>query len=1231
MRRKTIERLGSSRVWAFLLTTVLERSKSVPGFDAGAGTPLEREMKIDPVEEEVAILLAESDAVDIVRARNGYTFENDELEACFQRYFGLHFGEPHSHWKARLVFVAIFAVLISVTSRSGLVGVVLSLTGAAVSMLCILITTLLCKRVPGTKVAPYLDAVVILPTFVTIAAMLFYGNAWNRLADDSNTLLARAELVLTCTSATALYCMRLRPLDTLRWIVLPSFTVTTVMVVLLMVTSDASTIVVRALTAPRALAFAFVINSILVSGSRITEQSIRHRYLYLLRVRAEKKRSLEILLRLLPETVIARMRSGTTVVPTTHMSASIMFVEIDNFDIDSQHAPHALTIGVLNRVFNAFDGVVAAHNAYKVESVGPVYMVAANVLTQAHEHAAVLLSIAKAFHGIAARRHMPTATQESKQMLLRIGIHTGPFVSGVIERKLPRYRLFGDTVNTASRMCSLCPPGGIQLSADAMSELVDYGHPDVLRGGGGGRNAEAFSNGEGMAAGIVQPHPTPRGVTIETKRIVVKGKGEMDVHIIWAAIVHEKPLLRVDVNSAADTDRPTVAGLSSSSSSSSSASHQTPRKPPLYTKRAPPLAIDDNMRASSFPSPQQQSLQVQQICSPLQKQYSAMWGDARSPLSSESPDLVLAENGSGPSPVVSGRASATPPPPQANVSTEGGLHPSPKRRQASPIATTKLSDRKRRGLTFKMEESRFISMDDKVLSAQEMELPDAFAASKRAHNATMKPTTLTFVKPPWLESAFVNSTRQLYARAATHAVVGTLLTALLCLVTLIASLAFRGCAVAPIRALAFLAAVASVNAAALLARHRLTHAAKARAFAAVVIVSGLATAVSSALLLAPSESPLHVSLCDLNVSESTAVHFVIVVVAFQSSGVGVLFVNTLTANLLAAVSFVVATKATAADGNWVIFAVVVVASGYVHSKERALREDFLATVAIHIERRAFRTIACHLLPPVVVDFMCKIGSGDGGADTAVASSSSVGDADQQRYVNDDSPTVRPSALLETQPLQFRGFATGEHAYSSRNTDVAILYADIVEFTTLCASLTPQTEVVTLLRTLFAAVDNAAGKHGVCKIETIGDAYWAAANLPTVSGNDGDDAIVGISLFALELHDIMATFSPGPAAKPLRARIGISYGEVATGVVGQMSPRYHAFGPVVVKAQSLEKLAAPTSVLVTPEFSLRLQLAIRRRNMPRMYFTSLDSTVASSPLVMTATSASNPPSPTKCAE
>lgn len=188
-------------------------------------------------------------------------------------------------------------------------------------------------------------------------------------------------------------------------------------------------------------------------------------------------------------------------------------------------------------------------------------------------------------------------------------------------------------------------------------------------------------------------------------------------------------------------------------------------------------------------------------------------------------------------------------------------------------------------------------------------------------------------------------------------------------------------------------------------------------------------------------------------------------------------------------------------------------------------------------------------------------------------------------------------------------------YSSYNTDVAILYADIVGFTRLCASLTPQTVIVSTLRDVFASLDTAAKARSVCKLETIGDAYWAAANLPEHSTNDGDDAIIGIAAFAHDIHRTMARFKVGPDNVPLMARIGIAYGEVATGVVGRISPRYHAFGSVVVTSQKMESASPIGGILVTPEFSMRLQLAVRRQNADAVWFTKVDTNNASSPLVL----------------
>ena len=113
---------------------------------------------------------------------------------------------------------------------------------------------------------------------------------------------------------------------------------------------------------------------------------------------------------------------------------------------------------LLDEIFSAFDELVAHHGLEKIKTIGDGYLVAAGIPTPRADHAEA------AAHVALAMRQALTELPVASGLNLRVGIDSGPVVAGVIGRTKFGYDLWGDTVNTASRMQSHAPPGGIQVT-----------------------------------------------------------------------------------------------------------------------------------------------------------------------------------------------------------------------------------------------------------------------------------------------------------------------------------------------------------------------------------------------------------------------------------------------------------------------------------------------------------------------------------------------------------------------------------------------------------------------------------------------------------------------------------------------------------------------------------------------------------------------------------------------
>src|SRR5215203_3265403 len=186
-------------------------------------------------------------------------------------------------------------------------------------------------------------------------------------------------------------------------------------------------------------------------------------------LREEQAKAESLLLNILPQSIAERLKVERRTIADQFTSASILFADVVDFTPLAERLPPTELVAVLDRVFSHFDELAENHGLEKIKTIGDCYMVAAGVPTPRPDHARALALMAL---------DMQAATRSDDDvgrlgLELRIGINSGPVVAGVIGRKRFLYDLWGDAVNTASRMESHGEAGRIQITGATKDLLED--------------------------------------------------------------------------------------------------------------------------------------------------------------------------------------------------------------------------------------------------------------------------------------------------------------------------------------------------------------------------------------------------------------------------------------------------------------------------------------------------------------------------------------------------------------------------------------------------------------------------------------------------------------------------------------------------------------------------------------------------------------------------------------
>ncbi len=186
-------------------------------------------------------------------------------------------------------------------------------------------------------------------------------------------------------------------------------------------------------------------------------------------VEDERARLYHLLLKVFPEPIAIRLEKSNDLIADSHDEVTVMFVDLVGFTELSAGLAPSQVVSFLDHVFSSFDQLAMRHGLEKIKTIGDAYMVAGGLPNFRSGHVSAMAAMALDVLQVVKQHSWP----DGSPVRVRVGINTGPVVAGVIGKSKFIYDLWGDSVNTASRMESLCLADTIQVTAAVHERLRD--------------------------------------------------------------------------------------------------------------------------------------------------------------------------------------------------------------------------------------------------------------------------------------------------------------------------------------------------------------------------------------------------------------------------------------------------------------------------------------------------------------------------------------------------------------------------------------------------------------------------------------------------------------------------------------------------------------------------------------------------------------------------------------
>ena len=198
--------------------------------------------------------------------------------------------------------------------------------------------------------------------------------------------------------------------------------------------------------------------------------------MYSIFLEQERNKSEKLLHNIMPKSIAEKLKNNIKTISMDNPEISVLFADIVSFTEMSEKISSEKIVGFLNDMFSQFDDLTETYGVEKIKTIGDSYMVVSSMPTQREDHALTLFNLAKEMIKISAQ----FKDHNGNPIKLRIGINSGPAISGVIGKSKFAFDVWGDTINTAARLESYGTPDCIHMSKNTF-DLVNYKDSNIER------------------------------------------------------------------------------------------------------------------------------------------------------------------------------------------------------------------------------------------------------------------------------------------------------------------------------------------------------------------------------------------------------------------------------------------------------------------------------------------------------------------------------------------------------------------------------------------------------------------------------------------------------------------------------------------------------------------------------------------------------------------------------